>query len=116
MLAAKLGGTLMQVGKDKKMSKAVKQKDLWMAQTPQVFSAKILRDAYGKREKLGKDFADDAELVAAAGTAATVVPSSWRNIRVGSHDDLVLAGPIIDAIPQAKRKGPIGPYAEDKMW
>ena len=116
MLAAQLQDTLREVGKDKKAGKTLKQTDLWVAQTPQVFSAKILRDAYGKREKLGKDFADDAELVAAAGTATTVVPSSLRNIRISSHDDLVLAGPIIDAIPKAQPKGPIGPYAEDKMW
>lgn len=116
ILATPLQEVLKQVGKDKKISKTLNCGDIWMAQTPQVFSGKILREAYARRDELGKDFADDAELVAAAGTPSTVVPSSWRNIRVGSHDELVLAGPIIDAIPKAKPKGPIGPYAEDKMW
>ena len=115
ILAAPLGQTLKQVEKEKKISNTLDSKDLWISQTPQVFSDKVLRDAYAKRDA-SVVFADDADLVAASGTAATVVPSSWRNIRVVTSDDLTVAAPLIEAVPKPKPKGPIGPYAEDKMW
>ncbi|NIA06766.1 MAG: hypothetical protein GWP14_03865 [Actinobacteria bacterium] len=115
VLAAPLEQTLKQVDKDKKVSNTLDSQDVWIAHTPQVFNAQLLRDAYAKRDA-SIAFADDADLVAASGTAATVVPSSWRNIRVVTSDDLTVAAPLIDAVPKPKPKGPIGPYAEDKMW
>ena len=116
ILAAPLQQIVKRVGKDKKISAAVDSAELWIAQTPQIFSAKLLRAAYARREELGQAFADDAEFLAAAGTQATVIPSSWRNIRIATDDDLTVAAPIIDAVPKPKVKGPTGPYAEDKMW
>ena len=116
ILAAPLCQNIRKVDADKKISAILSSADLWFAQTPQVFKAQLLRDAYARRAEFGDSCADDADLVAAAGTAATVVPSSWRNIRITSHDDITVAAAIIDAVPKPKRKGPIGPYAEDKMW
>ncbi len=116
MLAAPLRQNIRKVDKDKKISAILDSADLWFAQTPQIFKAQILRDAYAKRAEFAKGCADDADLVAAAGTAATVLPSSWRNIRIVTSDDLTVAAPIIDAVPKPKPKGPTGPYAEDKMW
>ncbi|MCK4850025.1 MAG: 2-C-methyl-D-erythritol 4-phosphate cytidylyltransferase [Phycisphaerae bacterium] len=116
MLAAPLRQNIRKVDKDKKISAILDSAELWFAQTPQVFKAQILRDAYAKRAEFAAGCADDADLVAAAGTAATVLPSSWRNIRVATSDDITVAAPIIDAVPKPKPKGPTGPYAEDKMW
>ena len=116
LLAAPLNDIIKQVDKDKKVTKPLDSQDLWLSQTPQIFAAQLLRDAYAKRAGLDQDFCDDADLLAVAGTAATVVPSSWRNIRIATEDDLTVAGPILDAVPKPKSKGPTGPYAEDKMW
>ncbi len=116
MLGAPIRQNIRKVDKAKKISAILSSADLWFAQTPQIFKAKLLRDAYAKRAEFADSCADDADLVAAAGTAATVLLSSWRNIRIVSHDDVVVAGPIIEAVPKPKLKGPIGPYAEDKMW
>lgn len=116
MLAAPIRQNIRKVDKQKKISAILSSADLWFAQTPQIFKAKVLRDAYAKRAEFAQGCADDADLVAAAGVAATVLKSSWRNIRIVSHDDLTVAGPIVDAVPKAKLKGPTGPYAEDKMW
>ena len=115
ILAAPVQETIKRIGEDKKTSGSIDSADLWFAQTPQVFSAQLLRDAYAKRDTAAA-FADDADLVAADGTAAAVVSSSWRNIRVVTDDDLTVAVPLIDAVPKPKPKGPVGPYAEDKMW
>ncbi len=116
ILAAPLHQNIRKVDKDKKISAILNSADLWFAQTPQIFKAQILRDAYAKRAEFAEGCADDADLVAAAGTAATVLPSSWRNIRIATSDDITVAAPIIDAVPKPKPKGPTGPYAEDKMW
>ncbi len=116
ILAAPLHQNIRKVDKDKKISAVLNSADLWFAQTPQIFKAQILRDAYAKRAGFAKGCADDADLVAAAGTAATVIASSWRNIRIATSDDITVAAPIIDAVPKPKPKGPTGPYAEDKMW
>ena len=116
MLAAPLRENTKKVDKDKKISAILDITNLWLAQTPQVFKAQVLREAYAKRGEFANGCADDADLVAAAGTPATVIPSSWRNIRVVTKDDVTVAAPIIDAVPKPKPKGPIGPYAEDKMW
>ncbi len=116
ILGAPIRQNIRKVDKDKKISAILSSADLWFAQTPQIFKAKVLRDAYAKRAEFVEGCADDADLVAAAGTAATVLVSSWRNIRIATSDDITVAGPIIDAVPKAKLKGPIGPYAEDKMW
>ena len=118
ILAVPLDQNLKKVSKekkDKKLAGMFSSADVWIAQHPQVFSAKLLRDAYAERDA-SIALADDADLVATTGTAATVVPSSWRNIRVASSDDITVAAPLIDAVPKPKPKGPIGPYAEDKMW
>ena len=116
MLAARVHQNIRKVDKDKKISAVLDSADLWFAQTPQIFKAQLLREAYAKRAEFAEGCADDADLVAAAGTAATVIASTWRNIRVASKDDVTVAGPIIDAVPKPKLKGPMGPYAEDKMW
>ncbi len=116
ILAAPLRQNIRKVDKDKKISAVLDSADLWFAQTPQLFKAQLLRDAYAKRAEFAQGCADDADLVAAAGTAATVISSSWRNIRVATKDDVTVAAPIIDAVPKRKPKGPTGPYAEDKMW
>ena len=116
ILAAPLHEIIKQVDQDKKLTKALDSQNLWISQTPQVFSAQLLRDAYARRADLDQGFCDDADLLAAAGTPATVVTSSWRNIRIVTEDDLTVAGPILDALPKPKPKGPTGPYAEDKMW
>ena len=116
MLAAPLRQNIRKVDKDKKISAILNSADLWFAQTPQIFKAQILCDAYAKRAEFAQGCADDADLVAAVGTAATVLASSWRNIRIVTKDDLTVAAPIIDAVPRSKPKGPTGPYAEDKMW
>ena len=116
ILAAHIRQNIKKVDSDKKISAVLDSTDLWFAQTPQIFKAQLLRDAYAKRDEFAQGCADDADLVAAAGTPATVIPSSWRNIRVATKDDITVAAPIIDAVPKPKLKGPIGPYAEDKMW
>ncbi len=116
ILAAPIRQNIRKVDKDKKISAILSSANLWFAQTPQIFKAKVLRDAYAKRAEFSASCADDADLVAAAGTAATVLVSSWRNIRIATSDDITVACPIIDAVPKPKLKGPSGPYAEDKMW
>lgn len=69
----------------------IDRRNLWMAQTPQVFRADILREAHHQAEQKGIEATDDADLVERAGGRVTIIPSSTTNIKITSPDDWNLA-------------------------
>jgi 2-C-methyl-D-erythritol 4-phosphate cytidylyltransferase len=65
----------------------------WLAQTPQVFRADLLRAAVeGAGDFIGTD---DAQLVARLGTSVRVVPGSARNLKITTPDDFRLAEALL---------------------
>ena len=64
---------------------------LVQAQTPQTFRAKIIRDAYRRAAERGVFSTDDAALVEQAGGTVVVVEGDWRNIKITSPEDLLIA-------------------------
>jgi 2-C-methyl-D-erythritol 4-phosphate cytidylyltransferase/2-C-methyl-D-erythritol 2,4-cyclodiphosphate synthase len=69
----------------------VDRRNLWMAQTPQVFRAPVLREAHRQAELRGIDATDDADLVERAGGRVTIIPSTTTNIKITTPDDWNLA-------------------------
>ncbi len=67
----------------------VSRDGLFLVQTPQVFDAALLRDAY--RQPFSPAFTDDASVVEAAGTKVHMVPGDRLNIKVTTPEDLLLA-------------------------
>jgi 2-C-methyl-D-erythritol 4-phosphate cytidylyltransferase len=69
---------------------------LWQAQTPQVFPAQILRDAYADASA---EATDDAALVErhAPDLAVTMVDAGSSNFKVTRAEDLVLAEAVLRA-------------------
>ncbi len=65
---------------------------LWAIQTPQVFSADILREA---SEKIQDDVTDDAALVERLGHQVMIYMGSYRNIKITTPEDLLLAEAIL---------------------
>lgn len=61
---------------------------LWHAQTPQVFRRSVLLAAH---EAAGATATDDAALVEAVGVPVRVFPGSYRNLKVTTDDDLIVA-------------------------
>lgn len=65
------------------------RRNLWAVQTPQVFSAALLRDAFHQLE----DFSvtDDCAVCERAGIPVYMVEGSYENIKITTPDDLLVA-------------------------
>jgi 2-C-methyl-D-erythritol 4-phosphate cytidylyltransferase len=64
---------------------------LWQAQTPQVFRFGIIHAAYLSAERDGFIGTDDASLIERNGGKIRIVPGDYRNIKITTPEDLVLA-------------------------
>ncbi len=60
-----------------------------LVQTPQCFSAGILREAYNAGFK--QEFTDDASVVEASGVSVTLTPGNFENIKITRSVDLAFA-------------------------
>ena len=110
--ASTVTATIKQV-KDNVIAKTVDRSDLYEAQTPQVFSAELLRKAYDNLDNLDKSsISDDAQLVEALGHRVTIVEADSSNIKITRRSDIAIAEAIIRSRPKLTPDGPIGPYIE----
>lgn len=73
----------------------VDRRDLWCAQTPQVFRRELIVEAYAAAERDGVDATDDAQLVERLGRPVAVVPGSELNLKITTPEDLRLAEAIV---------------------
>jgi 2-C-methyl-D-erythritol 4-phosphate cytidylyltransferase len=114
ILAIPVAGTLKRVTSDQRVAETVARRDLWEAQTPQVFRRQLLLDAYARRT--GSQATDDAELVERLGHPVTIVPGSPVNLKITTREDLQLAAHALKALPKPKMLGPAHPFADDDLW
>jgi 2-C-methyl-D-erythritol 4-phosphate cytidylyltransferase len=116
MLACPVVATLKKVAGGKIID-TVDRSNLYEAQTPQVFDAKLLKNAYAKLDSLDKSkITDDAQLVEAMGQAVHIVETDHSNIKITRKNDVAIAEAIIKSRPKPKADGPTGPYSEEDMW
>ncbi len=64
---------------------------LWLAQTPQAFPREVIRQAHARALADGFRGTDDASLVERLGLPVTMLEGSYRNIKITTPEDLVLA-------------------------
>lgn len=64
---------------------------LWQAQTPQAFRYQLIATAHEKAYKEGYLGTDDAQLVEWLGKTVTIVEGSYRNLKITTQEDLLLA-------------------------
>jgi len=64
---------------------------LWQAQTPQAFRFELIFEAHQRALQQGVRATDDTALVEWLGAPVTVVKGSYRNIKITTPEDLVLA-------------------------
>lgn len=114
ILAIPVSGTLKRVSANKTIQETVDRRDLWEAQTPQVFRRELLLEAYARRA--GFAATDDAQLVERLGKPVTVVQGSPINLKINTQEDLRLAAQALKALPKPKFAGPAHPFADDDMW
>ncbi|PKN13007.1 MAG: 2-C-methyl-D-erythritol 4-phosphate cytidylyltransferase [Deltaproteobacteria bacterium HGW-Deltaproteobacteria-4] len=68
---------------------------LWQVQTPQVFRYGLLLAAYGQARADGFTGTDDAMLVERLQYPVTMVPGSYRNIKITTPEDLSIASAFL---------------------
>jgi 2-C-methyl-D-erythritol 4-phosphate cytidylyltransferase len=64
---------------------------LWQAQTPQAFRFALIRDAHEQAVRDGFRGTDDASLVERLGQPVAMLAGSYRNIKITTPEDLILA-------------------------
>jgi 2-C-methyl-D-erythritol 4-phosphate cytidylyltransferase len=85
--------TIKKVTKSQVVKETLDRDRLWEVQTPQVFRKDLILKAY--RRFGNADVTDDAMLVENLGAKVRVVPGSYRNIKITTPEDLVIAQAIL---------------------
>jgi len=83
--------TVKIVGEDGIVRETPPRKTLWEVQTPQGFRKDILLEAYRKAREDGFLGTDDSSLVERLGVPVKVVESDYRNIKVTTPEDMLIA-------------------------
>jgi 2-C-methyl-D-erythritol 4-phosphate cytidylyltransferase len=95
------------------ITQTVDRAGLYEAQTPQVFSASLLKKAYENLKNLDKSkISDDSQLVEALGHKVTIVETDSSNIKITRQSDIAVAEAILKSRPKKIPEGPAGPYIE----
>lgn len=68
---------------------------LWAIQTPQVFAADLLRQAYALAARDGILATDDAALVERLGVKVKIVRGNYSNLKITTPEDLVIAEALL---------------------
>jgi 2-C-methyl-D-erythritol 4-phosphate cytidylyltransferase len=120
ILAAPIVATIKEA-KDSTIIKTVDRAGLYEAQTPQVFEASLLKEAYKNLKNLDNGLghplreskiSDDAQLIEALGHKISIVETDSSNIKITRQSDIAIAEAILKSRPKPKPKGPTGPYVE----
>jgi 2-C-methyl-D-erythritol 4-phosphate cytidylyltransferase len=91
--ATEVVDTLKKAARNHKITRTIERDGLWQIQTPQVFRAAALREAYAAAKL--PPVTDDAGLLEKAGRRVVVVPSTPANVKITTPGDLPLAGALL---------------------
>ena len=71
---------------------------LWQAQTPQGFKYHLLSEAFRQADAAGFIGTDDASLLERIGLPVAILAGDYRNIKVTTPEDLVIAAALLDSL------------------
>ena len=102
--AVKAKNTIKRVSADGVVEDTPDRSTLWEVQTPQGFSRGVIMEAYLRAMQDGFVGTDDASLVERMGHPVRVVEGTYRNIKVTSPEDILMAEAMLrdEAIGKAK--------------
>lgn len=90
IVAVAVKSTIKKVNKeDLVVEETLKRDELWEVQTPQVFKKDVLVRAHGEKED--NKATDDAALVEGIGLKVKIIEGDYRNIKVTTKEDVLLA-------------------------
>lgn len=87
-----LNDTVKVVGEDQMIVSTPPRSNLRCVQTPQVFQAALIRQAYKEATDSGTQATDDASLVELLGEPVKAVEGEATNLKITAPPDLILAG------------------------
>jgi len=70
-------------------NKNVNRDGYFLIQTPQTFKCNIIKDAYQTQDHI--NFTDDASVLEANGHAINLIPGDYKNIKITTPEDLLVA-------------------------
>ena len=94
--ALPVADTLKRVGTGGEIESTVPRAGLWGAQTPQAFRRDWLETAFAQRHDAAAT--DDAQLVEWSGKPVAMVAGDWRNFKLTTATDLVLAELLVGQV------------------
>lgn len=100
------------------VERTVSRRGLWAIQTPQVFEAGLLREAYGRiasGEVETGEITDDAGLVEAMGRTVHVVEGDGLNVKITRPGDLSFAAAVVGMREGGSSEG-LGPKRKFPTW
>nr|MBP9638015.1 2-C-methyl-D-erythritol 4-phosphate cytidylyltransferase [Bacteroidaceae bacterium] len=83
-------------------SEGVNRADFYLVQTPQVFRASLLKEAY--KQEFNTVFTDDASVVECAGYPISLVEGGRENIKITTPFDLAVAELLVQCSPSTHLK------------
>lgn len=72
------------------------RRSLMAVQTPQAFERKLYVDSWQKAAAAGRLYTDDCQLVEAAGARVKLTMGDYRNLKITTPEDLLLARVLVD--------------------
>lgn len=78
------------------VKKTLPRQSLWEIQTPQGFRRQVICRAH--RRAAGRQATDDAMLVEQLGIKVKIIPGDYRNIKITTEDDVVLAKTLLASL------------------
>ena len=110
----KISSTVKRVGNDSLINATVDRTGLVQAQTPQVFSAALLRNAMASCRNLAAA-TDEASLVESLAQPVKVIDGWPMNIKITTNEDFRLAELFLNALPKSGGLEGLHPFADDLL-
>ncbi|MCL2766430.1 MAG: 2-C-methyl-D-erythritol 4-phosphate cytidylyltransferase [Peptococcaceae bacterium] len=101
-LAVPVKDTVKQADEFGFVKSTLARERLWLTQTPQAFSYALILEAHQQAILTGFKGTDDASLVEALGKPVRIVLGSYKNIKITTPDDLLLAAVLVDRNIESK--------------
>ena len=101
IVAVPMRDTIKRVKDENMIDETLDRKNLWLAQTPQVFRTDLLREAHEQGIRDGIQATDDSALVERLGHPVAIIQGSSENIKITRPEDLVIGKAIFSARAQS---------------
>ncbi len=115
MLACPVTDTVKKV-KEGQIIDTIDRRDLYGAQTPQVFKKELLEKGFENLKNLDKNqISDDSQLVEALGEKVWIVETDTSNLKITTKADAPIAEAILKYRESKQKKRALGPF-DEAQW